>query len=247
MYAKSSQQTIQKFRYLVVLDFEATCDDKKRIYPQDIIEWPAMIIDTKTNTILKSSNCVFHWYIKPKHNKVLTQFCTELTGITQSLLNTKGIQNIHIVVSKWNKWCFENNLLSQNAAIVTHGDWDLKTMWTTQQQISKCSAVALFHSWINIKTIFKFSRLHQGNIQSLGMMAILRYLNIKHEGRHHSGIDDVKNICKIAQVLLRNGVLFDYTTQNFRARNAMSDVRIKRQKENEENFPRKKQRRKYLR
>lgn len=30
-----------------------------------------------------------------------------------------------------------------------------------------------------------------------GMMEMLKVLNIEHEGRHHSGIDDVSNICSI--------------------------------------------------
>jgi inhibitor of KinA sporulation pathway (predicted exonuclease) len=29
------------------------------------------------------------------------------------------------------------------------------------------------------------------------MMAMLQRLGLQHEGRHHSGIDDVKNICNI--------------------------------------------------
>lgn len=28
-------------------------------------------------------------------------------------------------------------------------------------------------------------------------MKMIEILNIKHEGRHHSGIDDVTNICNI--------------------------------------------------
>ncbi len=31
--------------FLVVLDFEATCDDGKRIEPQEIIEFPSLLID----------------------------------------------------------------------------------------------------------------------------------------------------------------------------------------------------------
>ena len=34
------------------------------------------------------------------------------------------------------------------------------------------------------------------------MMGMLQHLNIPHEGRHHSGIDDVLNISNIALGLL---------------------------------------------
>lgn len=37
---------------------------------------------------------------------------------------------------------------------------------------------------------------------STGMMGMLKGLNIPHEGKHHSGIDDVHNICNICIKLL---------------------------------------------
>ena len=33
---------------------------------------------------------------------------------------------------------------------------------------------------------------------------MLEVLNIKHEGKHHSGIDDVKNICNICIELIKS-------------------------------------------
>eukprot|EP01084_Bolivina_argentea_P007179 13510_1 len=224
----------QKFKYLVVLDFEATCDENTRIWPQEIIEWPAMIIDTSTNTILKKNT--FHFYIKPKHNPKLTKFCQELTGITQTFLNTNGSKNtIQSVLKQWNVWCIKNNLCPQminnipvpNACIITCGNWDLKTMWTQQQETSNCSCPFLFHSWINIKDIFKTNMnkiSKKKNKYGMGMMGMLHYCNIKHEGRHHSGIDDVFNICKIVQKFLSIGVNFKYTTCNFRKRSIWNDI-----------------------
>eukprot|EP01084_Bolivina_argentea_P031456 58220_1 len=207
----------QRFRYLVVLDFEATCARNYKIWPQEIIEWPAIIIDTKTNKTLSTKT--FHYYIKPTVKPKLTKFCTELTGITQELMDTVGCKNsIQSVIDEWNVWCFENNLLPNanydpNACVVTVGDADLKPMWSEQKQVSKCSNPALFHSWINVKVIFSDTF----QIKAGGMMSMMEYMNIKHEGHHHSGIDDVRNTCKIVQKLLHNGVQFDYTTENFRS------------------------------
>ncbi len=47
--------------YLCVLDFEATCDDKRRPRPQEIIEFPALLLDTRT----KSVAAKFHYYVMP--------------------------------------------------------------------------------------------------------------------------------------------------------------------------------------
>lgn len=37
----------QDFEYLLILDFEATCSNSERINPQEIIEFPVVILDTK--------------------------------------------------------------------------------------------------------------------------------------------------------------------------------------------------------
>ena len=57
---------------------------------------------------------------------------------------------------------------------------------------------------------------------------MLNYLNIKHSGRHHSGIDDVKNNCKIVQKLLLKGIKFDYTTKNYGKTNIFTDINVKK-------------------
>ena len=240
---KAVCNVMQRFKYLVVLDFEATCEKNVRITPQEIIEWPAMIIDTATFKILHSKT--FHYYIKPEHNPKLSSFCTELTGITQAMIDINGSQNtIESVVAAWNKWCFDNDLLPKsknepNACVVTCGDWDLKSMWSQQRKLSKCSDAALFHSWINIKSIFKQNETKiegRGSIGKRvgGMMAMLNFLNIEHEGQHHSGIDDVKNICKIVQHLLMKGIRFNYTTRDFGERSILDDIGIKEAKISQE-------------
>lgn len=38
---------MNEFDYLFVLDFEATCDKDVRLYPQEIIEFPVVVVDVK--------------------------------------------------------------------------------------------------------------------------------------------------------------------------------------------------------
>jgi inhibitor of KinA sporulation pathway (predicted exonuclease) len=40
------------------------------------------------------------------------------------------------------------------------------------------------------------------------MPDMLNRLNLKLDGRHHSGIDDARNIAKIAQTLISKGMVF---------------------------------------
>ena len=72
---------LQKYEYLLVLDFEATCGNQgSEPKPQEIIEFPCALLSTKKNFEVVS---IFHKYVRPIHNPILTTFCTELTGITQ--------------------------------------------------------------------------------------------------------------------------------------------------------------------
>ena len=69
-----------EFDYIVVFDFECICEEGKSPYEvQEIIEFPAVILDTKTNSI----KSVFQRYIKPSKYPELSEFCTKLTGIEQ--------------------------------------------------------------------------------------------------------------------------------------------------------------------
>ena len=38
----------QNYDYFLILDFEATCDDEKKILPQEIIEFPVLKINGRT-------------------------------------------------------------------------------------------------------------------------------------------------------------------------------------------------------
>ena len=69
-------------RYLLILDFEATCDDTGLIVPRgeyEIIEFPTLLYDLQEDKI----QATFHEYTRPTPHATLTKFCTDLTGIEQ--------------------------------------------------------------------------------------------------------------------------------------------------------------------
>ena len=69
----------QEFQYFVVVDFEATCDKEKNPHPQEIIEFPSVLVNSMTGQLEAS----FQTYVRPAYNQSLTDFCKELTGIQQ--------------------------------------------------------------------------------------------------------------------------------------------------------------------
>lgn len=69
----------QDFDYLIAIDFEATCDSNMTLYPQEIVEFPAILVNVLTRRI----EAVFHTFVKPVYHPKLTDFCKTFLGIQQ--------------------------------------------------------------------------------------------------------------------------------------------------------------------
>ena len=77
----------QSFRYLLVMDFEATCIKDQKIEPQEIIEIPVLKVDTRTMEPIGE----FHTYVRPVKRPRLSPFCTKLTKITQAQVSVRPL------------------------------------------------------------------------------------------------------------------------------------------------------------
>ena len=176
-----------------MLDFEATCKRVGVINPQEIIEFPVLLVDAMSMEI----QSIFHEYVKPTANPILTEFCTELTGITQDMVQDKD--ELSKVLEGFHMWLQENKLLEPAVkfCFVTCGDWDLKTMLPKQCRSFKIPLPNYFERWLNIKHVFHAVTGQKAK----GMPFMLQELSLELLGRHHSGIDDSKNIARILKKL----------------------------------------------
>jgi ERI1 exoribonuclease 3 len=180
------------YDYLFVLDFEATCCEYNEFprHEMEVIEFPIVVIDNKTNEIIDE----FHQYVKPMKHPKLTAFCTQLTGIKQSTVDNAEpfftvFRNAKSFLEKY-----------ENGIFITCGNWDLKTM--LPQQVK--NVPYKFKIYMNIQDEFK----KKYKTRSTGMVAMLNHLNLKLIGRHHSGIDDTRNTARIVLELKKNNPKF---------------------------------------
>ena len=181
---------------LLIIDIEATC---WKVHPppiheefqceqrREIIEIGIAVLNSKTEKIEKSGSIL----VKPCYS-CISKFCTKLTGITQNDINKKGI-------SFW-KACriLKNEYQSEKHAWMSLGYFDKNIMeqnchlYNVKYPLSK--------RWINIKNLvgatFKCSEK--------GLVNTLKMLNLKPEGRHHSGVDDAINEARIVKETLWN-------------------------------------------
>jgi len=185
--------------YLCVLDFEATCWNKRsNLERQEIIEFPSVLyeLNSKNEVIFISE---FSKYVKPVLEPVLSDFCTELTGITQDKVNEAN--TIEVVYNEHFQWLKANTRTNSDIYIITCGAWDLKTMLPKEIKNKKLHYHNVYKSYINIKDEFEYFYKKKAG----GMVGMLEYLDIKLEGRHHSGIDDTRNIAKILLRIISDG------------------------------------------
>ncbi|KAH9504146.1 ERI1 exoribonuclease 3 [Bulinus truncatus] len=198
--AHNQKPVKQKYDFFLVLDFEATCDKTAQPSPQEIIEFPVLKVNANTMKI----EAVFHKYVRPQFHPQLTTFCTELTGIIQSMVDNQPL--FPEVLQSFHQWMESENLLNPDikSIFVTCGDWDLKTMLPKQCAYLDVDVKPYFSQWINIKKSFA----EVTSIYPKGLMVMLNNLNLKHTGRHHSGIDDCHNIANILIALLQKGHTF---------------------------------------
>ena len=195
--------------YLCVLDFEATCDDKQpRPYPQEIIEFPTLLLNVQTGQV----EAEFHHYITPDVHPQLTTFCTELTGITQEMVTDKvSLKEALRLHRAWrdglgirlhDSEAARANPQAPTFLYLTCGDWDLKTCLPKQLRYHGQKPESEYRAWINVK--WAFGRFY-GHSKPGGMVQMLSHLGMELEGRHHSGIDDCRNIARICAQMLRDG------------------------------------------
>lgn len=208
------------FDFLCVLDFEATCQEGKRLANQEVIEFPSVLIDGRTGNVVD----MFEQYTSPVCNPRLSSFCTGLTGITQEMVSIEnGALLFGDALARHRAWLLGHGLDAEHPggsshdphatgktfAFVTCGDWDLKTMLPAQLGLAAAAGLgrkppAAFRSWINIKHAYK-NQYKGSKGRAGGMAGMLDGLQMKLEGRHHSGIDDCKNIGRIVQRMLADG------------------------------------------
>ncbi|CAL1695448.1 unnamed protein product [Somion occarium] len=200
----ASLRSSNPLKHLLVLDFEATCGDS--VSCNEIIEFPTLVYDLKEDKV----QATFHEYVRPVIHPTLTAFCTDLTGITQDT-----VDKADTFPDVWDR--FREFLKGQGVhddpdsyIFVTCGNWDLKTMLPNQLQISESpvglddsgNLIAPYNRWINIKSAFRRQYKYRFNA---GMDIMLKKLKMELEGRHHSGIDDCRNILRIIQRMRADG------------------------------------------
>ncbi|XP_072517818.1 3'-5' exoribonuclease 1 [Salminus brasiliensis] len=187
------------YDYICVVDFEATCEeDNPSDFVHEIIEFPIVLIDTHTLEIVDS----FQEYVKPELNPQLSDFCVGLTGITQKMVDEAD--TFPPVFRRVVAWLQKKELGTKyKYALLTDGSWDMSKFLYTQCRLSRLRYPQFARKWINIRK--SYGNYYKVARNQTKLNCMLENLGMQYEGRPHCGLDDSRNIARIAIRMLKDG------------------------------------------
>jgi 3'-5' exoribonuclease 1 len=186
-----TEPNLAKYQHILVVDLEATCCDRQSIprHQMETIEIGAVMVSTDSLAIVDE----FQTFIKPLRHPILTEFCLQLTSITQQQVDTAP--TFPDSIKLWQPWLakFDRTIFG------SWGDYDRQQL----QQDSKHHHIDLPYpvssNHINLKELFSTT---QGLNKRYGMAQALKLAQIELTGTHHRGIDDARNISKLLPYIL---------------------------------------------
>jgi inhibitor of KinA sporulation pathway (predicted exonuclease) len=172
----------------IIFDLEATCwPGEKAREQQEIIEIGAVALDGDTLDTIRQ----FNRFVRPVLEPALSEFCQKLTSIRQTDVDTAGpFPEVFAAFLDW--------IGPHSYTLCSWGDYDLQQL----RQDCKLHQVPFPKRFrkkhLNLKQAFADLK----RVRPCGMQQALQMLGIPLAGTHHRGIDDARNIARIARVVL---------------------------------------------
>ncbi|XP_010330241.2 3'-5' exoribonuclease 1 isoform X1 [Saimiri boliviensis] len=196
---KESSCADSYYDYICIIDFEATCEEgNPPEFVHEIIEFPVVLLNTHTLEIEDT----FQQYVRPEINTRLSDFCISLTGITQDQVDRAD--TFPQVLKKVIDWMKLKELGTKyKYSILTDGSWDMSKFLNIQCQISRIKYPSFAKKWINIRK--SYGNFYKVPRSQTKLAIMLEKLGMDYDGRPHCGLDDSKNIARIAVRMLQDG------------------------------------------
>jgi inhibitor of KinA sporulation pathway (predicted exonuclease) len=169
--------------FYLVVDLEATCCDDDSI-PRDrmeIIEIGAVLVDASTLAPVRE----FQTFVRPIEHPRLTEFCTRLTGITQTEVDPAP--RFPAAIARLREF-----LRGTDPLFCSWGNYDRGQLQRDARRHGVRLPLGTSH--LNLKEAF--SR-QLGEARQFGTGQAMRRVGLSFQGRQHRAIDDARNIARL--------------------------------------------------
>jgi len=199
------RQQLGESRWLLCVDLEATCDEypaglneaarnahvlKVQRDEMETIEIGIALLDVQLEYRIVDH---FGQFVRPLLRPTLTEFCTGLTGISQSDVDTaKRFAEVQDQLGDWLRprntegwrWC-------------SWGDYDRNQL---KEDAFRAGVDVLLDPARHINLKKCFWKIFA--CRALGLKCAVESMGLLWEGAHHRAIDDARNLARLAQLLL---------------------------------------------
>lgn len=168
---------------VALIDLECTCNHDQIFSPHEIIE-----IGTVIGKLCPESFQVvdeLQIYVRPVINRTLTHFCTELTGIAQSTVDTAITLEEALLLLE--SWLQTNNV----QAWASWGKFDAN-QFSRECELKSLKNPMTDIQHLNLKQLFARKFGHR-----VGLERAINLRKLAFEGRPHSGLDDALNAARL--------------------------------------------------
>lgn len=169
----------------IVVDLEATCwgnKEESQANKSEIIQIGAVKIDLHKGMVLGT----FDMFVRPKHSKDLSKYCTSLTGITTGDVRTA--EYFEQVYPKFVEFCGSK----YNNTLVGWGAYDGRMIDQTCQELD----LELKHPSHYINAAILYKEKH-GLKKKKGLAKAIAALGYNFLGDHHNALADALNAARI--------------------------------------------------
>ena len=176
---------------ILVVDLEATCwedqttpaGDAQCVNNMEIIE-VGCALATRKGSLLDARS----FLVRPIRNPELSSFCSELTGITQSMVD--AAPTFPEAIAAMDDWLGD---LPDDFIWCSWGNYD-RLHLEAQSLLDGAQPAILARPHLNLKRIW---RRTTGQKRKNGLASALAFHNLAFEGSHHRGVDDARNIVRL--------------------------------------------------
>ena len=171
----------------IIFDLEATCWKKgSHLDRMEIIEIGAVRLQAPAFEPVHA----FSTFVRPINEPILSEFCRNLTSIRQA--DVDSAPKFPSALTALLDWIGPGK-----TSLCSWGAYDLRQISADCRKHS-IEVPAIFQNHIDLKAVFSQLYKHK----PCGMRKALNLLGLPLECVHHRGIDDAKNISRIAQKVL---------------------------------------------
>jgi inhibitor of KinA sporulation pathway (predicted exonuclease) len=176
---------------LLIIDLEATCwkdslmpnGQRQHFEAMEVIEI-GCVLASRDGRVTDSRS----FLVKPSCFPEISAFCSELTGITQSMLEDAPL--FPEVASAIDRWITKSQ---DDLVWVSWGNYDLHQLVVEREKHGTGPAFLNGHH-LNLRKIW---RRTTGQRKRNSLFDALAHHNLTFEGQQHRGIDDARNIVRL--------------------------------------------------